>query len=149
VTSDARNALSHCITEYRIPFRFDYYVDKLSSKGTRKAKSSNIAAAFDGLEAVQSKFFFHSFLFRILSSSTSEVVHVVHVYGVRLCLNCGHQWACCIFARWYMNMDGHCLMILMGQPKNLKKNMPSFILATTNPAWTDMGVNPVFAVRGP
>jgi hypothetical protein len=72
VTSDAHNALSHCITEYRIPFRFDYYVDKLSSKGTRKAKSSNIAAAFDGLEAVQS---FHSSFFTVFSLEYCLVQH--------------------------------------------------------------------------
>jgi hypothetical protein len=69
---------------------------------------------------------------------------LVHVDGVRLFLNCGHQWACCLSpGSIYMSMESYSGMILTGEDRKTRRKLcPSAALSTTNPTWTDLGMNP-------
>jgi hypothetical protein len=72
----------------------------------------------------------------------TKLVVVVHVDGVRRCLNCGHQRAYCSLPRCYMSVDSHGGMILTGETEALGENSPSATLSTTNLIWTDPSTNP-------
>jgi hypothetical protein len=64
---------------------------------------------------------------------------VVHVDGVRLSLNCGHQLAYCSSLQ-KMSMESHGRMTLTGENRN-SETCPSATLYKTNPTWTDLDVN--------
>jgi hypothetical protein len=75
------------------------------------------------------------------ASFTSSKI-VVHVDGVRRCLNCGHGRPYCPSPRWYMSIYGHGGMISTGENRIIRrKTCPSAILSATNPAWTEPGAN--------
>jgi hypothetical protein len=58
-------------------------------------------------------------------------------------VDCGHQRACCSSLRWYMSMERHGGMIVIGEnQRTQRKACPNATLSTTNPKLIDPGVNP-------
>jgi hypothetical protein len=53
-------------------------------------------------------------------------------------VNCGHRWACCSSPTWYKYGEAWWNDIDKGNQRTWRKTCPS---ATTNPTWTDLGVN--------
>jgi hypothetical protein len=65
-------------------------------------------------------------------------------------LNCSHQQACCSSPRWYLSIESHGGMILTGENwRTQRETCPSATLSTTNPIWSDLGVNPGLCIEMP
>jgi hypothetical protein len=89
-------------------------------------------------------FYYTNRIFTVILSSLYSLV-VVHIDGVRLSLNSGHQRAYCSSPRWYMSMESYGGMISTGEnQRTLRKTCPSATLPTKNPTWTDPVAKPGF-----
>jgi hypothetical protein len=94
-------------------------------------------------------------IFQDWGKSLNFTLDIVSKYGLVCCscscsclwreivsLNCGYQRIRCSSPRWYVSMESHGGMILTGEIEELRETCPIATSSTTNPTWTDLGVNP-------
>jgi hypothetical protein len=66
----------------------------------------------------------------------------IHVDGLSLRLNCGHQRAYCSSPKWHKRMEPSLNDSCRIKPKNSERNFPNAISFTTHPTWADLDANP-------